>query len=294
MFKKNTAVAGVALGVVALVFPAFAQAPNYPPPPAPYPQAPYPQAPYSAPAQLDQLVERVALYPDPLLAYVLTASTFSNQIPDAAAWADQHSYLTGDALAQAISEDNLPWDPSVLALLPFPSVLDMMAQDPAWTQALGNAVLDNRPSVMAAVQDVRQRALSYGYLQDNPQERVYVAGPGNIQILPANPQYIYVPVYNPGVIFVRPRGPRYGVGITFGRGVFVGGMFAPLGWGGAGFRWHERSIVINRQPWRYEDHRHAYMYREGPRAEHHDFRGRPEHGEHGHGDHGRGDRDDRR
>src|SRR6202035_5176051 len=97
------------------------------------------------PPQLDQLVSRIALYSDPLLAQVLTASTYWSEIPEAAAWADDHSYLTGDALARAIQEDNLPWDPSVLALLPFPSVLNMMARDMGWTQALGNAVLAQRP-----------------------------------------------------------------------------------------------------------------------------------------------------
>src|SRR5215472_4477993 len=89
-----------------------------------------------APDQLDQLVDRIALYPDPLLAQVLTASTFSNQIPDAATWATQHTYLRGDELSRAMYEDNLGFDPSVMALLPFPSVLDMMARDPGWTQAL--------------------------------------------------------------------------------------------------------------------------------------------------------------
>ena len=113
--------------------------PQYQPPPPPPPpdaqaqpqsQPPEPPPPV-APQQLDQLVQRIALYPDPLLAQVLTASTFWQQIPDAATWAQQHSNLTGDALAQAIQADNLPWDPSVLALLPFPSVLDMMAARPA-------------------------------------------------------------------------------------------------------------------------------------------------------------------
>ena len=102
-------------------------------------QAPVP------PPQLDQLVKRIALYPDPLLAQVLTASTFWDVIPEAAAWANQHSMLHGDQLAAAIEEDHLPWDPSVLALLPFPQVLNMMAGDPGWTQALGNAVLVQRP-----------------------------------------------------------------------------------------------------------------------------------------------------
>src|SRR5271157_2188252 len=88
---------------------------------------------YLSPGQLDNVVSRIALYPDPLLAQVLTAATYSDQIPDAASWADHHSYLSGDELAQAIQEDNPPWDPSVLALLPFPSVLDQMERDMNWT-----------------------------------------------------------------------------------------------------------------------------------------------------------------
>ena len=99
--------------------------------------------PYFAPPQLDSIVARVALYPDPLLAQVMAAATFSNQIPDAARWADEHHYITGDALAAAITADQLPWDPSVQALLPFPNILDMMASDPAWTQQLGDAFLSN-------------------------------------------------------------------------------------------------------------------------------------------------------
>ena len=97
-------------------------------------QAPPPSLP---PQDLDHLVSRIALYPDPLLAQVLAAATYSNDIPDAARWADQHHYLTGDALAAAISADQLPWDPSVQALLPFPSVLDMMANDHELDQASG-------------------------------------------------------------------------------------------------------------------------------------------------------------
>ena len=93
------------------------------------------------PQQLDSLVARIALYPDPLLAQVLAAATFSNDIPDAARWADEHHYVTGDALARDIQEDQLPWDPSVQALLPFPSVLAMMASDMNWTRDLGDAFL---------------------------------------------------------------------------------------------------------------------------------------------------------
>jgi hypothetical protein len=137
-----------------------------------------------APQQLDPLVSRIALYPDPLLAQILTASTFSPEIPDAANWSNQHAGLNGDALANAIRQDNLPWDPSVLALLPFPQVLQMMAQDPGWTQALGDAVLAQRPDVMDAVQRMRQQAYSYGYLRPNPYDNVVNSG-GYIEIVPA-------------------------------------------------------------------------------------------------------------
>src|SRR5438552_18206395 len=147
-----------------------------------------------APGQLDQVVSRVALYPDPLLAQVLTASTYSEQIPDAAQWADEHSYLVGDDLASAITQDNLPWDPSVLALLPFPTVLDMMATDVFWTRQLGDAVLGQRADVMDAVQRMRQKARNFGYLRDGPQYRVVVSTPGIIEIVPVDPAFYFLPV----------------------------------------------------------------------------------------------------
>ena len=148
----------------------FAQAPLPEPPPdqgPPPEQGPPPQAPPSFPPQeLERIVSPIALYPDPLLAQVLTASTFYNDIPAAAQWADQHHYLTGDALAQAITADQLPWDPSVQALLPFPSVLDMMASAMHWTEELGNAVLAQRPDVMDAVQVMRRRGLRLRLSED--------------------------------------------------------------------------------------------------------------------------------
>src|ERR1700678_731099 len=121
-----------------------APAQTAPPPPPPPPTTP--AAPETAPPgpltekQLENLVSRIALYPDPLLAQILTASTFGNEIPEAAAWADEHSNLKGEALANAIREDNLQWNPSVLALLPFPSSFDMMGAQLAWIERLGNAV----------------------------------------------------------------------------------------------------------------------------------------------------------
>src|SRR5579883_2758972 len=157
---------GVLLTIACGVMPALTQAQQYPPPPsyptqqqypqqypqgqyppAPYPPQPYPSAQYpppnapppppQTPQQLEQLVAPIALYPDPLLAQILTASTFWDQIPEAAAWASAHAYLHGDQLAAAIQQDQLPWDPSVIALLPFPSVLQYMANNMGWTEQLG-------------------------------------------------------------------------------------------------------------------------------------------------------------
>lgn len=264
-------------GVAAL--PLLAQAP--PPPSAPPPNF--------DPQQLEQMIAPIALYPDPLLAQVLTASTFSDQIPDADGWARAHSYLTGDALARAISEDNLPWDPSVIALLPFPSVLDRMAGDMGWTQDLGDAVLANRGAVMDAVQDERQRAYNYGYLRTGPQYRVVTAGPGDIEILPVNPLAIYVPYYDPNIVFFRPRAGFFvGGAITFGPGIYVT-AFAPWGWGGISFGWRTHNIIVNNRQWeRTWVNRGTYVHPyalparprvAGPRVERHElreYRPRPE------------------
>src|SRR3984957_12403841 len=151
-------------------------------------------APFS-PSELDRLVSRVALYPDSLLAQILAAATFPDQISDAARWADEHHYLTSDELARAISDDHLSWDPSVQALLPFPSVLEMMASDVTWTTDLGNAFLTQHQDVMDAVQRMRQKAKDFGYLRSNAQITV-TDGP-YIEILPRNPDFICVPFYDP-------------------------------------------------------------------------------------------------
>src|SRR5437868_3983452 len=108
--------------------------------------------------QLENLVSRIALYPDPLLAQVLAASTFPDQIPEAARWTNENRNLQPYDLANAISQANLPFDPSIQALIPFPTVLDMLASDPNWTNELGNAVLVQRSDVMDAIQVMRRRA----------------------------------------------------------------------------------------------------------------------------------------
>jgi hypothetical protein len=195
------------------------------------------------PEQLDKLVSRIALYPDPLLAQVLAAATFSDQIPDAAKWADEHHYLTGDALARAISDDHLSWDPSVKALLPFPSVLGMMASDMDWTKKLGDAFLAQRQDVMDAIQRMRQKAKDFGYLRSN--NRLVVSGGPYIEILPADPAFICVPYYDPVVVFAPPRpGFVVGAAISFGFGVTITAAFHPWGWGFTSFDWGAHMVFI--------------------------------------------------
>jgi len=233
--------------------------------------------------QLDRVVTRIALYPDPLLAQILTASTYPEQIAPAASWGDQHMYLKGDALTRAIQADQLPWDPSVLALLPFPSVLDMMAHDPGWTQQLGDAVLTQRPEVMDAVQRMRHRARDYGYLTPNGYVNV-VDSSGYIQILPVDPALVYVPYYDPVVVFSRPR-PGFAVAsaIRFGPAITIGTTFRTWGWWyGTGFLWPSHAILIDHRPWdrvwvrRYDyvhPYAHPWVHPTGPRAElHHPHR----------------------
>jgi hypothetical protein len=206
----------------------------------------YPQP---QPQQLDALVGPIALYPDPLLAQVLSAATFYNDIPAADGWSRQHVGLSPDDQARAIYNDGLPWDPSVIALLPFPSVLDTMAGDMNWTSQLGSAVLADRGAVMDAVQRQRAIAMNYGYLQNNNQYRVVNGGYSDIQIIPVDPAIVYVPYYDPYVVYSSPR-PGFFIGgaITFGPRVAVR-PFAPWGWGASAFRWNEHRIVTYSRPY---------------------------------------------
>jgi hypothetical protein len=201
-------------------------------------------------SQLDQLVARIALYPDPLVAQILAGATYPDQIPDAAKWADEHHYLTGKALADAIQGDQLPWDPSVQALLPFPSVLEMMSQDMNWTSDLGNAFLAQQADVMDAVQRERRKARDYGYLRSNAQ--IVVGGGPYITIMPVDPGYVVVPYYDPAVVYFAPRpGFFVGGGIRFGFGVSLGLFFRPWGWGpGFGrFDWGGHAVFVNNARW---------------------------------------------
>jgi hypothetical protein len=232
--------------ILAAASAAFAQAPL--PPPQPPPPSASGAPPSFPPQELDRIVSPVALYPDPLLAQALAATTYSADIPDAARWADEHHYLTGQALTAAMTADQLPWDPSVQALLPFPSVLGMMASSMPWTQELGNAFLAEPAQVMDAVQRMRQKAASYGYLRSNAQVVVHT-GP-YVEIAPVNPAYVVVPYYDPAVVFVAPR---HGVVVTgairFGYGVTLGAWFAPWGWGTTSFGWANHVVIVNHAPW---------------------------------------------
>jgi len=235
MKLRKTALAFLLVVMVLVATPIFAQDQGQPP--------------SFAPDQLDQLVSRIALYPDPLLAQILAAATYPDQIPDAARWADQHHYLTGQALADAIQGDQLPWDPSVQALLPFPSVLDMMASDMNWTTDLGNSFLAQQQNVMDAVQRERRKARDFGYLRSNGQ--IIVGGGPYITVMPVNPGFVVVPYYDPRIVFFAPR-PGFVVGgaIRFGFGVTIGGFFRPWGWGYDRFDWDRHGVIINNEPWR--------------------------------------------
>jgi hypothetical protein len=192
--------------------PALAQAPPAPPPPPP------PAAPLAAPApapgpslsekQLENLVSRIALYPDPLLAQILMAATYPLEIVEADRWLQQpaNAALKGDQLAAALAQQ--PWDPSVKSLVAFPPILRMMDSNLTWTEALGDAFLAAQAAVMDSVQRLRREALAAGKLKSTPQQ-VVSEQDGIITIEPAGPGSVYVPVYNPEVVYGGWPYPEY-------------------------------------------------------------------------------------
>lgn len=216
------------------------------------------------PSELDTLVSNIALYPDPLLVHVLTASTYGEQIPAASAWAQGHKHLKGESLAEAMEQANLSYDPSVQALLPFPTVLEMLAKYRAWCDQLGDAVTNQKDDVMDAVQRMRQSAYDHGHLQSD--ERVQVAETsGNITIEPVKTEVVYVPVYNPRVVYyVYADGYTR---ITYGSGVWLGAWYGEWGWGSCWFDWGPRVIYVRNTRW--YAHRpiphHPHRYRPPPR-----------------------------
>jgi len=189
-------------------------------------------------AELQGLVAPIALYPDALVAQVLGASTFPDQVAIADNWLQTNKTLTGSALAKAVDKET--WDPSVKALTQFPSVLHKMAQSLAWTSALGEAYHNQQAEVMTAIQALRAQAKKAGNLKSGDQITVVQQSPQTIVIQPTNPQIIYVPEYNPTVVYGTPvTTPGYsttdmvatGV-LAFGAGLAIGAMMSGgYGWG---------------------------------------------------------------
>ena len=210
-------------------------------------------APLSA-DELQQLLAPIALYPDSLVAQILGAATFPDQIAAAAGWLQQNSALTGTALMQAV--DKQPWDPSVKALTQFPSVLDNLAKNLSWTSSLGEAYHTQAADVMSAIQVLRAKAKAAGNLKSGTQITVVQESPQVIVIQPANPQVVYVPVYNPTVVYGYPYvTPAYVAPpvaatavVAFGVGIAVGAMMSSscCVWGYSSWNcgWHGTTTVV--------------------------------------------------
>jgi hypothetical protein len=228
---------------------------------APAQGAPAPGQDAAAPAytqqtaeQLQQLVAPIALYPDSLVAQILAASTFPEQVVEADRWVQAHPDLKGADLGKAV--DQQPWDPSVKALAAFPSVLGNMDKNLSWTSSLGDAYYNQQPDVMNAVQVMRRKAQEAGNLKSTPQQTV-TEQDSDIDIAPADPDVVYVPAYNPWLVYGYPvvawpgwypypgiwfGGPYLSFGVGFGIGWFGGFGW---GWGHWGFDWRNHYAMYN-------------------------------------------------
>ena len=203
-----------------------------------------------SPSELDTLVSNIALYPDPLLVHVLAASTSREQIPEALSWARGHAEMKGEALASALEKSGLSCDENVLALIPFPKVLSMMDKYDAWTSQLGNAVSTQESEVMEAVQRMRERAYSRGHLVSDDKIRVQIDD--NISIKPVRVDVVYVPVYNPRVVYyVDALGYSR---ISYGSGIWVGNWIDGWTWGSVWFDWGVQAMYVH--DYRFRPHMH--------------------------------------
>jgi len=202
---------------------------------------PAPEVQLRSTAELDQMLGPIALYPDPLIAQILPAAT----LPSEVVLADR--YVNGGGDPNLI--DQQPWDPSVMTLARYPALLKWMDDNLAWTTALGQAFLYQQPDVMDSIQRLRAQAQALGNLQPTTQENVIIDN-GIIEILPANPQVIYVPVYQPEMVFFqRPFASSF---ISFGMGLAVGA------WLNHDFDWHNHHLIV----WRHDQPRPAdWWYR---------------------------------
>jgi uncharacterized membrane protein YgcG len=222
-------------------------------------EAAAPPAARQTPEELQQLVAPIALYPDSLVAQILASSTFPEQVVAADRWVQSHPDLKGEDLAQAV--DPQPWDPSVKALVAFPSVLGNMDKNLSWTSSLGDAYYNQEQDVMDAIQVMRRRAQEAGNLNSTPQQTVTTED-SDIQIEPVSPELVYVPAYDPWVVYGGPiiawpgwypypgiwyDGPSLFFGVGFGIGFFGG-----YGWG-----WHHWGCDWHNH---HADYDHARYY----------------------------------
>jgi uncharacterized membrane protein YgcG len=238
------------------------------------------------PEELQQLVAPIALYPDALVSQILAASTFPEQVVEADRWAQAHPDLKGDALGQAVDQQS--WDPSVKALTAFPSVLGNMDKNLSWTSSLGDAYYNQQQDVMDAVQAMRQRAQQAGNLQTTEQQTVTTQG-STIIVEPASPDVVYVPAYDPWVVYGGPLvawpgwyaypgiwydGPYLSFGVGFGIGRFGGYGW---GWHHWGTDWHNRTVIYNHNTYYSRSNtfydRNYYYRGEGARGEFNGERG---------------------
>ncbi len=205
--------------------------------------------------ELQSLVAPIALYPDALVAQILNAATFPDQVAVANYWVEQNKTLTGSALMKAV--DKQSWDPSVKALSQFPSVLDNLAKNLSWTSQLGEAYHNQKAEVMSAIQTLRAKAKTAGNLKSGSQITVVQQSPQTIVIQPTNPQVVYVPEYNPTVIYGTTYViPGYSTGdlvatglLSFGAGMAVGAMMSGgcCGWGYSSWNcdWHGGAVYYH-------------------------------------------------
>jgi hypothetical protein len=209
-------------------------------------------------AELQALVAPIALYPDALVAQILSAATFPDQVAYAENWIQTNPELTGSTLMMAVNDQS--WDPSVKALSQFPSVLANMSKNLSWTSSLGEAYSTQAADVMTAVQALRAKAYAAGNLVSGSQLSVVQQSPNVIVIQPVNPQVVYVPVYNPAVVYgypyvvpayVAPPPPPSAAAaaiVGFGVGIAVGAMMSSscCAWGYSSWNcgWHGTTAVV--------------------------------------------------
>jgi uncharacterized protein DUF3300 len=200
------------------------------------------EAPALSQEQLDQMLAPIALYPDPLLSQIFMASTYPLEVVEAARWSKANPSVTGDNAVKAVAQET--WDPSVKSLAAFPSVLSMMNDKLDWTQQLGDAFLADQARVMQTVQGLRKKAQQAGQLKSSEQQTVTTQNQ-TIIIQPAQPQVVYVPTYNPTVVygawpypayppvyFPPPPGAAFAAAVSFGVGIAVAdAMFSDCDWG---------------------------------------------------------------